>query len=100
MTQAQTNKDWAISLSDILADEYGYNNDAAIKQGLPAEFAASAEDIQTDASGNVYIAGNAWAVDPNHPWASEQNLGPFVSKFSSDGSEVWTKTFQDPDGCK
>lgn len=26
-----------------------------------------------------------------------ENLGPFVAKFSSDGTEVWTKTFQDPD---
>ena len=83
---------------NILHDSSGKGNDAAVKKGLPAELTASAEDIQTDASGNVYIAGNVTAVDEDHPWRFwGENLGPYVSKFSSDGSEVWTKTFQDPD---
>jgi len=77
---------------NILHDSSGKGNDAAVKKGLPAEFTASAEDIQTDASGNVYIAGNARAVSAEHPWMFwGENLGKVWTTAESE-TDVTTGT--------
>ncbi len=59
----------------------------------------SANELTTDAAGNVYLAGTYSGLVDFDPSSSVVNLAnttssnPFVCKFTNDGDLIWTKAF-------
>jgi hypothetical protein len=53
----------------------------------------SAKGISIDASGNIYVAGTTGGTFPGQTKTSYHYNDIYVRKYSSDGTEIWTRQF-------
>ncbi|NJK70125.1 MAG: hypothetical protein HC941_29725, partial [Microcoleus sp. SU_5_3] len=57
----------------------------------PGDYATG---VDLDNSGNIYVAGNTWgSFDPAKAWPRIPNQNAFITKYDTNGNQIWIKDF-------
>ena len=47
-----------------------------------------------DNAGNIYVAGSTWgSFDPTKPWPKAMHQDGFITKYDTNGNQIWVKDF-------